>query len=39
MISLSVLRHVEATNEERAAYLKHANAKRRGNGDEEAEPG
>ncbi len=40
VISLSVLRHVEVTNEEREAYLKHANAKRRGNGngDEDAEP-
>ena len=28
VISLSVLRHVEASNEERAAYLKLANAKR-----------
>jgi DNA gyrase subunit A len=37
VISLSVLRHVEVTNEEREAYLKYANAKRRGNGDEEAE--
>jgi DNA gyrase subunit A len=34
VMSLSVLRHVEATNEERAAYLKHAAAKRRNNGDE-----
>ena len=33
VISLSVLRHVEASNEERAAYLKLANAKRRGNGE------
>ncbi|HQT80244.1 MAG TPA: DNA gyrase C-terminal beta-propeller domain-containing protein, partial [Rhodopila sp.] len=32
VISLSVLRHVEATPEERVAYLKQANAKRRGNG-------
>jgi DNA gyrase subunit A len=38
VISLSVLEHVEVTNEERAAYLKLANAKRRGNGDEEVEP-
>ncbi len=37
VISLSVLRHVEATNDEREAYLKYANAKRRGNGDEEAD--
>ena len=37
VISLSVLRHVEATNEERAAYLEaRRNAKRRGNGDEES---
>jgi DNA gyrase subunit A len=32
VISLSVLEHVTVTNEERAAYLKLANAKRRGNG-------
>jgi DNA gyrase subunit A len=37
VISLSVLRHVAATPEERIAYLKLANAKRRGNGDAEAE--
>ena len=37
VISLSVLRHVEATNDEREAYLKYANAKRRGNGDEEVD--
>jgi len=37
VISLSVLRHVEASVEERAAYLKLANAKRRGN-EEELEP-
>jgi DNA gyrase subunit A len=37
VIGLSVLEHVVATNEERAAYLKHANARRRGNGDQEAE--
>ena len=37
VISLSVLRHVEATNEERAAYLRQANAKRRGNGDEDVD--
>jgi DNA gyrase subunit A len=38
VISLSVLRHVDAKNEEREAYLRIANAKRRanGNGDEEA---
>jgi DNA gyrase subunit A len=36
MISLSILRHVEVTAEERAAYLKRANAVRRGgNGDAE----
>jgi len=32
VMSLSVLRHVESTNDERAAYLKQASAKRRGNG-------
>jgi len=32
VMSLSVLRHVEASNDERAAYLKQAAAKRRGNG-------
>ncbi|HEY7298902.1 MAG TPA: DNA gyrase subunit A [Xanthobacteraceae bacterium] len=37
LISLSILRHIEATAEERAAYLKRANAVRRGgNGEEEA---
>jgi DNA gyrase subunit A len=35
MISLSILRHVEATAEERAAYLKRASAVRRGNGNGE----
>ena len=36
MISLSILRHVEVTAEERVAYLKRANAVRRGgNGDAE----
>ena len=35
VMSLSVLRHVDATPEERAAYLKYAVAQRR-NGDEEA---
>ena len=35
VMSLSVLRHVEATPEERAAYLKYAAAQRR-NGDDEA---
>jgi DNA gyrase subunit A len=43
VIGLSVLEHVAASNEERAAYLRIANAKRRGNGngngDEDAEPG
>jgi DNA gyrase subunit A len=46
VIGLSVIEHVAATNEERAAYLKIANAKRRGNGngngngngEEDAEP-
>src|ERR1700735_3297402 len=37
VISLSVLRHVEASPEERIAYLKQANAKRRGNGEAEAD--
>ncbi len=37
VISLSVLRHVEASNEVREAYLKQANAKRRGNGDEDGD--
>ena len=42
LISLSILRHVEATADERAAYLKRANAVRRsgngnGNGNGEAE--
>ena len=37
VISLSVLRHVQASPEERIAYLKQANAKRRGNGDAESE--
>ena len=36
VISLSVLEHVEVSNEERAAYLKLASARRRG-GDEEPE--
>jgi DNA gyrase subunit A len=38
VIGLSVLEHVAVTNEERAAYLKVANARRRSNGDEDAEP-
>jgi DNA gyrase subunit A len=37
VMSLSVLRHVDASMEERAAYLKIANAKRRGNAEEETE--
>ncbi|PWB64984.1 MAG: DNA gyrase subunit A [Bradyrhizobiaceae bacterium] len=36
MISLSILRHLEVTAEERAAYLKRASAVRRGEGVEEA---
>ncbi|HEX2217079.1 MAG TPA: DNA gyrase C-terminal beta-propeller domain-containing protein, partial [Xanthobacteraceae bacterium] len=40
VISLSILRHAEVTSEERAAYLKHANAVRRGaNGDTAEESG
>ena len=35
VINLSVLRHVDASNEEREAYIKAANSKRRGNGDDE----
>ncbi len=35
VISLSILQHVQATNEEREAYVKQANAKRRSNGDDE----
>ncbi len=38
VMSLSVLRHVEATAEERAAYLKYAAAQRRSGDDEAAEP-
>ncbi len=38
VISLSVLRHVEASMGERAAYLKRATARRRGSEDEVAEP-
>jgi DNA gyrase subunit A len=42
VIGLSVVEHVAASNEERVAYLKIANAKRRGNGngngEEDAEP-
>ena len=38
VIALSVLRHVEASNEERVAYLKLANAKRRSNGNGDGRP-
>jgi DNA gyrase subunit A len=38
VMSLSVLRHVEASAEERAAYLKYAAAQRRNGDDEAAEP-
>jgi DNA gyrase subunit A len=38
VISLSVLEHVAVTNEERTAYLRIANAKRRGNGEDDVEP-
>ena len=37
VIGMSVLRHVDASVEERAAYLKLANAKRRGGAEEEAD--
>jgi DNA gyrase subunit A len=37
VISLSILRHVDATSEERAAYLRRANAVRRGLGEEAEE--
>ena len=37
VISLSVLRHVDASTEDRAAFLKVATQKRRGAGDDEAE--
>jgi DNA gyrase subunit A len=37
VMSLSVLRHVEVTTEERAAYIRVANARRRTNGDEESD--
>jgi DNA gyrase subunit A len=37
VISMSILRHVDATAEERAAYLKRANAVRRGDEAEETE--
>ncbi len=39
LISLSILRHVEASAEERAAYLKRANAVRRGTNGEAEENG
>jgi len=39
LISLSILRHVEATAEERAAYLKRASAVRRGGNGENEENG
>jgi DNA gyrase subunit A len=39
LISLSILRHVEATADERAAYLKRANAVRRGSNGEGEENG
>jgi DNA gyrase subunit A len=35
VISLSILQHVQASNEDREAYVKQANAKRRSNGDDE----
>ena len=42
VIGLSVIEHVEVSNDERAAYLRIANARRRGNGngngDEDVEP-
>ncbi|MBV8093223.1 MAG: DNA gyrase subunit A, partial [Acetobacteraceae bacterium] len=37
VMSLSVLRHVEASTEERAAYLKLSAAKRRSNGDDDSD--
>lgn len=37
LISMSILRHVDATSEERAAYLKRANAVRRGGAEDEAQ--
>jgi DNA gyrase subunit A len=37
MISMAIIRHMEATSEERAAYLKLANAVRRGDEPEEAD--
>jgi DNA gyrase subunit A len=38
VISLSVLRHLEVSIEERAAYLRYANAKRRSGAEDDAEP-
>jgi DNA gyrase subunit A len=38
VISMSILRHADATSEERAAYLRHASALRRGMGEEVAPP-
>jgi DNA gyrase subunit A len=38
VMSLSVLRHIDASPAEREAYLKIANARRRGGADEEPEP-
>ena len=37
VMSLSVLRHIDVSTEERAAYLKVANLRRRANGDDEPE--
>ena len=37
VIALSVLRHMDASNEERVAYLKAANAKRRSSGEDESD--
>jgi DNA gyrase subunit A len=39
VISLSILRHVDATSEERVAYLRRANAVRRGEGEAEEAAG
>src|SRR5258707_12167700 len=38
LISLTILRHMDADSEERAAYLRRANAVRRGGVEEEAGP-
>ncbi|MGE5538739.1 MAG: DNA gyrase subunit A [Gemmatimonas sp.] len=38
VISMSILRHTDATSEERAAYLRHASALRRRTGEEVAAP-